>query len=181
MSKPATLATAALLQLIPVPMIDGHGAVVVPKPRNALEGGLAPWKEPLKWPIAFADTAKQTPFCPIGVSASNHTSFAGVNGQACYWFSNGCSIGCPECDGVTRGPIPCSHPAGCKGCCEMEPIPRPCDGVRTCQRKMDTCGKGFKATNCNSSTRTLNIGAACGGPTDWYYFSPWRAPGSAPV
>ena len=82
-----SLATAALLQLIP--MTDGHGAVVVPKPRNALEGGLAPWKEPLKWPIAFADTAKQTPFCPIGVSASNHTSFAGVNGQACYWFSNG--------------------------------------------------------------------------------------------
>ena len=24
--------------------------------------------------------------------------------QACYWFSNGCSIGCPTCDGSTRGP-----------------------------------------------------------------------------
>ena len=29
---------------------------------------------------------------------------AGHNGQACFWFSNGCSHGCPACDGTTRGP-----------------------------------------------------------------------------
>ena len=100
--------------------------------------------------------------------ADRRTSSA--NGQACYWFTNGASIGCPP-DGKTRGPIP-SVP------CDDPKVKR-VDGM--CAKKMDTCGKGFKATNCNSSTRTLNIGAECGGPTDWYYYSPWRAPGSAPV
>ena len=32
------------------------------------------------------------------------SSCAGHNGQACFWFSNGCSHGCPACDGTTRGP-----------------------------------------------------------------------------
>lgn len=31
---------------------------------------------------------------------------SGANGQSCFWFSNGCSIGCDECDGNTRGPVP---------------------------------------------------------------------------
>ena len=34
---------------------------------------------------------------------------------------------------------------------------------------------------CNMSHRTVNIYAECGGPDDWYYYSPWRAPGAAPV
>ena len=29
--------------------------------------------------------------------------------------------------------------------------------------------------------RTVNINAECGGTDDWYYYSPWRAPGAAPV
>ena len=28
---------------------------------------------------------------------------------------------------------------------------------------------------------TININATCGGEDDWYYYSPWRAPGAAPV
>jgi len=36
-------------------------------------------------------------------------------------------------------------------------------------------------TICDSKHRTINIDAPCGGPDDWYYFSPWRAPGAAPV
>ena len=37
------------------------------------------------------------------------------------------------------------------------------------------------ATICKESLRTANTQAACGSPDDFYYFSPWRAPGSAPV
>ena len=48
-------------------------------------------------------------------------------------------------------------------------------------RKMDVCGKGYKATICDPKLRTYNTNATCGGPDDYYYYSPWRAPGSAPV
>ena len=81
---------------------------------------------------------------------------AGHNGQACFWFSNGCSIGCPECDGTTRGP-----------------------SIHT--NKTDICGKNYKATVCDPALRTVNTGAECGSQEDTYYYSPWRAPGSAPV
>ena len=33
----------------------------------------------------------------------------------------------------------------------------------------------------NKEYRTVNTDVACGAEDDWYYFSPWRAPGSAPV
>ena len=45
------------------------------------------------------------------------------------------------------------------------------------------CAKpnGNKATLCKSSLRTVNTQAKCGSPEDYYFYSPWRAPGSAPV
>lgn len=76
--------------------------------------------------------------------------------QACFWFSNGCSIGCPECDGKTRGPSIHSQ-------------------------KTDICGLKFNATICDPKLRTVNTGAQCGADDDVYYYSPWRAPGSSPV
>lgn len=82
----------------------------------------------------------------------------GHNGQACFWFSNGCSIGCPECDGTTRGP-----------------------GVHSHKNDSDICGLGHRATVCDPRLRTVNTAAECGSEADSYYFTPWRAPGSAPV
>ena len=40
---------------------------------------------------------------------------------------------------------------------------------------------GKKPTICKSSLRTVNTQAECGSPDDFYYWTPWRAPGSAPV
>jgi hypothetical protein len=34
---------------------------------------------------------------------------------------------------------------------------------------------------CDPNFRSINIHAECGGEDDWYYYSPWRAPGVAPV
>ena len=82
----------------------------------------------------------------------------GRNGQACFWFSNGCSIGCDECDGTTRGP-----------------------GVHSNKDDFDICGKKYQATVCDPKMRTVNTDAECGSDKDAYYYSPWRAPGSAPV
>jgi len=143
----------ALIPLIffTVPAVTGHGAVVFPPPRNAVDHDLPPWSGGVPNPIPGVDA-----WCPF----ANGSTLSGSNGQACFWFSNGCSIGCPECDGKTRGPIP------------NEP---------QFAHKMDVCGLNFTATVCDPKLRTVNTGAKCGAEDDFYYYSPWRAPGSSPV
>ena len=42
-------------------------------------------------------------------------------------------------------------------------------------------GARVRPTICKSSLRTVNTQAKCGSPEDFYYWAPWRAPGSAPV
>eukprot|EP00662_Eupelagonemidae_sp_cell21_P015151 gene15152-12559_t len=68
-----------LLTPAALPLVAGHGSVVHPPPRNAIDSNLAPW---------------------------NGTVPVSPDGSACFWFSSGCSIGCPKCNGFTRGPIP---------------------------------------------------------------------------
>lgn len=89
--------------------------------------------------------------CPVA-SGEGMANLTLHNGQSCFWFSHGCTIFCDKCDGKTA-------------------------------RFGSTCGneKTAKATICDASLRTLNRKAACGSKDDRYYFSPWRAPGSAPV
>ena len=82
---------------------SGHGAVVHPRPRNAVGADLLPWSGGVPTPIPFS------PWCPIplrSAAVNDKRNLSGANGQACYWFSNGCAIGCDSCDGSTRGPIP---------------------------------------------------------------------------
>jgi len=131
--------------------VSGHGAVVFPPPRNAVDHDIPPWSQGVPDPIPGVDA-----WCPF----AKGSALSGSNGQACFWFSNGCSIGCPECDGKTRGPIP------------NEP---------QYAHKMDVCGLNFTATVCDPGHRTVNTGAECGAEDDFYFYSPWRAPGSSPV
>lgn len=58
--------------------------------------------------------------CPIPDPKKHDTTepydnlgLSGAQGQACYWFTNGASIGCERPDGVTRGPMPGFHQAEC--------------------------------------------------------------------
>jgi hypothetical protein len=97
--------------------------------------------------------------------------YTGENGQSCFWFSNGCAIGCDYCDGFSRGPIPGDHKNKSGG-----GIPGGWD------RKFPVCPNNTaKATICDKALRTINTDAACGAADDWYYFSPWRYPGFAGV
>jgi hypothetical protein len=68
---------------------------------------------------------------PFGCNCTN-TSTLCESAQSCFWFSQGCTIGCLECSGNgSRAP------------------------------NLDVCGSKMKSTNNNPSTRTLNRNARC--------------------
>ena len=84
---------------------------------------------------------------------TNGSSPACDSGQGCFWFSQGCTIGCKACDG---------------------------QGARI--PKWDHCPlDSIKPTVNDPIYRTLNQGAEAGSLEDIFYFNPWRAPGRAPV
>eukprot|EP00041_Stephanoeca_diplocostata_P039847 m.1638000 g.1638000 ORF g.1638000 m.1638000 type:complete len:400 (-) comp26550_c0_seq1:266-1465(-) len=169
----------SLVLLLSATEVLGHGAVSFPPPRNGIDGKIAPWNGSVPVPVPF------DAWCAIP-SHEHSGQLSGENGQACFWFSNGCTIGCEKCDGNTRGPVPkfqyvgnASDPPswGWEGIVPVpnskrfhQPIPTPnCDRPRT------------NATICDPALRTANTHAPCGSADDFYYYSPWRAPGSAPV
>ena len=84
--------------MAPVP-VAGHGAVTIPPPRNAIDADVPPWNlsvPPLPLPFQF--------WCAIPsaeAAGENEHNLTLRNGQACFWFNNGCDISCDECDGST--------------------------------------------------------------------------------
>lgn len=136
-----------------------------------------PWGGKVPYPVPFE------PWCPIPSAAASATdpgrNLTGANGQACFWFSNGCAIGCDACDGDTRGPIPSFK-------CVEGQSEKNCSVVPTGKEipmgpKAPVCSNPLNATVCDPAQRTVNTNAECGGPDDYFFYSPWRRPGSAPV
>ena len=72
--------------------VEGHGAIVSPVSRNAIDR-LLPWDE--RTPPEPCTCANST-----AGSAGPHSKNGCDNAQACYWYSQGCTIGCPTCDSV---------------------------------------------------------------------------------
>jgi hypothetical protein len=139
----ALLLLAAVLCAFPSD-VESHGSMVMPAPRNAIDSQLPAWsggKHPMTGSIQ-----------PYNCRCANGTDECN-SGQACFWFSQGCSIGCQSCDGNgTRIP-------GWDHCPEL---PKPKEQLL-------------------SKYRTANQGAAEGTVADVFRFNPWRAPGKAPV
>lgn len=165
-----------------------HSSLTIPRPRNAVDAVELPWSGPVPDPIKFE------PWCPIPSAAAvgkDARNISGSNGQACYWFSNGCAIGCDACDGSTRGPIPtfqCVEGQSADSC-DVIPLQSPhkiqfgpkapiCGAQAPAPRAP---GSSMNATICDPKLRTVNTGAECGSASDYFYYSPWRAPGYAPV
>jgi hypothetical protein len=184
-----------------------------PRPRNALDGELAPWTN-WSYPcddnhqgamckITFCENGKD---CQGSCAISAHKEGAPLqlnasNGQSCYWFSNGCTVGCDSCDGTVNHVGHGKQHFLFKGMNQTQLHqhkivltekqlfdPSPGDMVLdpTSKRGLSIkpgCAKpnGIKPTICASSLRTCNTQAECGSPEDFYYYSPWRAPGAAPV
>jgi len=136
----ARISAAAVLVLA---CVEGHGALVYPLSRNAVERSL-PWLQ--RTPNTPCYCANLT----AGTASASERSGCD-NAQACYWYSQGCTIGCPTCDG-TNGRV-----------------------------QIDLCGLGEKATINDPQLRTVNRRAEAGSVYDIYKHNPWRAPGSAPV
>merc|ERR1719289_709974 len=132
-----------VLLLLPAVLVHGHGALVNPLSRNAIDRTL-PWSERApRQPCTCANTTAG--------SAGPHSGAGCDNAQACYWYQQGCSIGCPACDSVNG------------------------------RQQVDLCGLGKKATINDPQLRTVNRKAVAGSIYDIYKHNPWRAPGSAPT
>ena len=194
------------LAMLTMPSLTAsHGALSTPRPRNALDHVLPPWSN---WsypsdPIAFCEDGKGCGgACPISArDPTNPGAANAANGLACYWFSNGCTIGCGECDGtfnhfghgkqrfLYKGMTPAQLAAA--NVTMANPwVPEPgsltLDPVSTAGlvAKSNCAHPTTNATLCGGATnwlRSLNTEATCGSKEDFYYYSPWRAPGSAPV
>mmetsp|Transcript_99003 Transcript_99003/g.154770 ORF Transcript_99003/g.154770 Transcript_99003/m.154770 type:complete len:412 (-) Transcript_99003:100-1335(-) len=178
---------AFVFGLLPV-LASAHSALTIPPPREAIDANEKPWAGRVPQPIPFE------PWCPFPSHEAAHKdsrNISGANGEACFWFSNGCAIGCDACDGSTRGPVP--HFECVKGqdesSCDVVPPtkPKPIEfgpQAPICGPKAPAPrapGTSMNATICDPIQRTVNTAAKCGAADDYYYFSPWRAPGYAPV
>ena len=86
-----------VVPLVSVIGVNSHGAVVMPPARNSVDSEITPWNDGEKHYTGSVE--------PWTCGCTNGTD-ACLIGQACFWFSNGCAIGCDKCDGSTRGPIP---------------------------------------------------------------------------
>ena len=85
------------------PLVAGHGMLVSPSPRNAVDRTL-PMFSNGSWPASQTDgciCADPKGGCP-GYGAGTAQWRYGGGGQACLWFSQGCTIGCDACDGLTQ-------------------------------------------------------------------------------
>ena len=141
---------AACLAAAALPPGASHSSLLIPPARNAVDKALPPWANGSYGPGQFGDDA-------WGCNCINATTKGPVPcevGQSCFWFSNGCSIGCKTCDG--------GNASG------------------TNPNAVDRCGSGAKAT-LNPELRTYNRHTVPGSAQDTYKHNPWRAPGTAPV
>ena len=90
----------------------------------------------------------------VGVNTqtcANITGEACHNGQAAFWYSQGCFIGCPTCDTASG------------------------------RRQVDLCGLGKKRTLTDPKYWSVNRDAEPFSEFDIYQHNPWSAPGAAPV
>lgn len=190
MSFAATFVVFYLSAILPVTW--GHGSVTYPPPRQAIDGNVAPWNGTVPEAIPFMF------WCAVpDADSTDPRGVSGANGQACFWFNNGCDISCDECDGRTGQVV---HPkfiwTGSGNPPDWEdpskqlvPDPKhttPIDhGARPddkSSQRLSICkNPKQRATICAPELRTVNINAECHSDEDFFQFAPWRAPGSAPV
>jgi len=129
--------------------VQTHGSMIMPPSRNAIDATLPEYANGT-WP----PTGTIEPYVCRCVNGTEPCA----SGQGCFWFSQGCNIGCPKCTGNgTRLP-------NLDQCPELRKIP-PLEMEGALLPKY----------------RTTNLKAKPGSVEDIWKYNPWRAPGKAPV
>eukprot|EP00937_MAST-01D_sp_MAST-1D-sp2_P003434 g3434.t1 len=82
----------AFLCAMLVGMVAAHGSLVMPATRNAIES--------LKNVSTYPDGDGACPCANGAIPGSSANERQCANANACYWFSQGCTIGCATCDGT---------------------------------------------------------------------------------
>jgi len=146
--------------------VRGHASLVIPVPRNSNDRDLQPWVN---------GGSPATPCtCANGVGGGKDAETNGCElgpfkkdsgrGQACLWWSQGCSIHCPYC--VTAPPGGLVPPGPITG------APPHTDkagfGVSYCNQTME------RPWTLPREAWTMNINATEGSEEDRYRFNPWR-------
>jgi len=126
-----------------------HSITIIPAPRNAVDKD-TPLFLNGSFPFPNGEPGCQPTSSVCGCWCTNGTEPC-LAAQTCFWFSQGCTIGCSECTGYDA------------------------------RAQVDTCGIGMQPTICDPRLRTYNVGAECGSEADIYKHNPWRAPGTAPI
>ena len=180
---------APLLPLL-LPLVRAHGAVTQPPSRNAVDRAVAPWNGTVPETVPFMFWCASA-----DANSGDPRKVSGANGQACFWFSNGCDISCEECDGSSGQVI---HPRFMYNGTGSAPPAWGGDGVHLDptqpasslvsparadgSHRLSICRSPKRnATVCDKRLRTMNVDAPCGSGEDVTFYAPWRYPGAAPV
>ena len=145
-----------LLILLPTTCY-AHGTMLMPPSRNSIDSTL-PHDD---WGNGTNKTGQMEPLnvhCINGTEASAQGSKECRPGQGVFWFSQGCTPGCPECDGLGQRIANWDH------CNATRPKPF-----------VPTLAKKYWSANRNCT------GTCVGSPKDIWKYQPWRSPGMAPV
>ena len=147
-------ALSAAAAMVLLPCVQAHGSVLFPPSRNAVDAQLEPWKsssDNVRHHRQFPMTGHWK-YMPFGCDCTNGTEPC-ESGQSCFWFSQGCTIGCEECDG---------------------------NGARVPGGR-NVCNTTMKPTLNDPKYRTSGRHIPAGSPQDSTKYMPWRSPGNAPV
>ena len=71
-------------------LVHGHASMIMPWPRNAVDSLTKPWSGGKHPNTGWIE--------PYNCKCTNGTEDCN-SGQSCFWFSQGCTIGCDACDG----------------------------------------------------------------------------------
>ena len=128
--------------------IPGHASMIMPPSRNSIDAELPAWDHGKHPSTGWIE--------PYSCTCTNGTEAECNSGQSCFWFSQGCTIGCKACDGDGRRYPSYDH---CPGTPSALKVP----------------------TYLDKKWWTANHNATPGSYEDIWRFNPWRAPGHAPV
>jgi len=76
--------------------VHGHASLMMPPSRNAIDSELPAWSHGKHPPTDWIQ--------PYACTCTNGTEAECNSGQSCFWFSQGCTIGCSKCDGGPSNP-----------------------------------------------------------------------------